>query len=62
MEKEVNSYIGDIISSLIKEAAFYKAKCFDYEKELIELRKKTNQLQEKWTGAEDSQSLQNNKM
>jgi hypothetical protein len=58
MEKEVNSYIGDIISSLIKEAAFYKSKCSQYEKELLEIKKTSSNTQETWTGIEDSISSQ----
>lgn len=58
MEKEVNSYIGDIIASLIKEAAFFKSKCFEYEKELLELKKNLTEKKEYFTGIEDSISLQ----
>jgi len=42
MEKEIHAYIGDIVGSLIKEAAFYKNKCLQLEHELhnIKLNKK----------------------
>lgn len=58
MEKEVNSYIGDIIASLIKEAAFYKSKCSQYEKELLELKKNSTEQKEYFLGTEDSISSQ----
>jgi hypothetical protein len=58
MEKEINAYIGDIVSSLIKEAAFFKTKCDEYKKELEELKKNATPTQNTWTGVEDSVSSQ----
>ena len=34
MEKEYSNYIGEIINGLLKEAAFYKAKCLAQEEQL----------------------------
>lgn len=39
MEQEHNSYIGDIVNGMVKEASFYKHKCSVLEAENIALKK-----------------------
>lgn len=45
INKNSNQYIGDIVGSLIKEAASWQARCSMLENELMKLQKEFEQFQ-----------------